>query len=255
MHKTEGEHVLAWNALRTFGPLLRFDPHHVPLAEDPERGVWYGASTPDAALAEAFQVDRTIDRRLKRPLPDRLVVHPSAHRPRRRRRQSRSVGDARRRHLRYVHRSPHRHPGVGTTRRRGPSHPRRPAVQQPIRRRTMPGTVRARGASDARPAETLTATDPPRPGDPHRRRGKAIRLCRRVSGSSTTNRWLNRRPGSLSCTGRAEQHLANHLGPSARPGHASQSGRQLGRGHGDTSRQNRQPGAPESACHGIAGGC
>lgn len=63
VHKTDGEHVLAWNAMRTFGPLLRFDPHHQPQGEDPDgRGVWYGASTPDAALAEAFQVDRTIDR-------------------------------------------------------------------------------------------------------------------------------------------------------------------------------------------------
>ena len=62
VHKTDGMHVLAWNAFRTFGPLLRFDPHHLPRGEDPSRGVWYGASTPDAALAEAFQVDRTIDR-------------------------------------------------------------------------------------------------------------------------------------------------------------------------------------------------
>ncbi|MGE2834696.1 RES family NAD+ phosphorylase [Mycobacterium sp. SMC-4] len=67
VHRTEGEHVLAWNALRTFGPLLRFDPHRLPGGEDPDRGVWYGASTPDAALAEAFQVDRTIDRARNRP--------------------------------------------------------------------------------------------------------------------------------------------------------------------------------------------
>ena len=26
-HRTEGAHVIAWNAFRTFGPLLRFDPH------------------------------------------------------------------------------------------------------------------------------------------------------------------------------------------------------------------------------------
>jgi hypothetical protein len=43
VHRTQGDHVLAWNALRTF------------------------AATPDAALAEAFQVDRTIDRELGRP--------------------------------------------------------------------------------------------------------------------------------------------------------------------------------------------
>lgn len=67
VHKIAGEHVLAWNALRTFGPLLRFDPHHLPQGKDPGRGVWYGASTPDAALAEAFQVDRTIDRGGNRP--------------------------------------------------------------------------------------------------------------------------------------------------------------------------------------------
>ena len=67
VHKTDGDHVLAWNALRTFGPLLRFDPHHLPRGEDPGRGVWYGASTPDAALAEAFQIDRTIDRARYRP--------------------------------------------------------------------------------------------------------------------------------------------------------------------------------------------
>lgn len=32
VHRTEGEHVLAWNALRTFGPLLRFDPNLCPAA-------------------------------------------------------------------------------------------------------------------------------------------------------------------------------------------------------------------------------
>lgn len=67
VHKTDGDHVLAWNALRTFGPRLRFDPHHLPAAEDPSRGVWYGASTPETALAEAFQVDRTIDREHNHP--------------------------------------------------------------------------------------------------------------------------------------------------------------------------------------------
>jgi hypothetical protein len=67
VHKTDGDHVLAWNALRTFGPMLRFDPHQLPRGDDPDRGVWYGASTPDAALAEAFQIDRTIDRHRNRP--------------------------------------------------------------------------------------------------------------------------------------------------------------------------------------------
>ncbi|WP_237160481.1 RES family NAD+ phosphorylase [Mycolicibacter engbaekii] len=67
VHETEGDRVLAWNALRTYGPLLRFDPHQPPCGEDPGRGVWYGASTPDAALAEAFQFDHTIDRGRNHP--------------------------------------------------------------------------------------------------------------------------------------------------------------------------------------------
>ncbi|PQP43426.1 RES family NAD+ phosphorylase [Mycolicibacterium austroafricanum] len=67
VHRTEGEHILPWNALRTFGPVLRFDPHPLPRAEHLQHGVWYGASTPCAALGEAFQVDRTIDRERGRP--------------------------------------------------------------------------------------------------------------------------------------------------------------------------------------------
>lgn len=67
VHRTEGAFVLAWNAFRTFGPLLRFDPHALPGGEDPAHGVWYGASSPDVALGEAFQVDRTIDRERDRP--------------------------------------------------------------------------------------------------------------------------------------------------------------------------------------------
>jgi RES domain len=67
VHRTEGAHVQAWNAFRRFGPVLRFDPHPPPRSEHPDRAVWYGAPTPGAALAEAFQVDRTIDRRSGRP--------------------------------------------------------------------------------------------------------------------------------------------------------------------------------------------
>lgn len=66
-HKTEGSHVVAWNALRTFGPVLRFDPHPLPRGDHPDHAVWYGASTPDAALGEAYQVDRAIDRTHSRP--------------------------------------------------------------------------------------------------------------------------------------------------------------------------------------------
>lgn len=66
-HKAEGSHVVAWNALRTFGPVLRFDPHPLPMGDYLSHGVWYGASTPGAALGEAYQVDRTIDRTHGRP--------------------------------------------------------------------------------------------------------------------------------------------------------------------------------------------
>ena len=67
VHRTEGGHVLAWDAFRHFGPVLRFDPHPPPRSHYPDGAVWYGASTPGTALAEAFQVDRTIDRRNGRP--------------------------------------------------------------------------------------------------------------------------------------------------------------------------------------------
>jgi hypothetical protein len=67
VHRTEGVHVLAWNEFRRYGPVLRFDPHPPPPAEHPDVAVWYGASTPTTALAEAFQVERTIDRRRGRP--------------------------------------------------------------------------------------------------------------------------------------------------------------------------------------------
>jgi hypothetical protein len=67
IHRTEGAHVLAWNTFRHFGPVLRFDPHPPPRSDYPDKAVWYGASTPETALAEAFQVDRTIDRRKGRP--------------------------------------------------------------------------------------------------------------------------------------------------------------------------------------------
>jgi hypothetical protein len=62
VHRTDCEYVLAWNGFRTFGPLLRFDPHPEPKGDYPERAVWYGGSSPGAALAEAFQAGRTIDR-------------------------------------------------------------------------------------------------------------------------------------------------------------------------------------------------
>lgn len=62
IHRTQGDHVLGWSAFRTYGPVLRFDPHPPPKGEHPSSGIWYAAASPLGALAEAFQGDRTIDR-------------------------------------------------------------------------------------------------------------------------------------------------------------------------------------------------
>ncbi|CAJ1511001.1 RES family NAD+ phosphorylase [[Mycobacterium] burgundiense] len=62
VHRTVGDHVLAWNAFREHGPHLRFDPHPSPPRHHDGVGVWYGASGPTPALAEAFQTHRTVDR-------------------------------------------------------------------------------------------------------------------------------------------------------------------------------------------------
>jgi hypothetical protein len=62
VHRTTGDNVLAWNAFREHGPHLRFDPHPPPARQHGGIGVWCGASGPTAALAEAFQAERTIDR-------------------------------------------------------------------------------------------------------------------------------------------------------------------------------------------------
>nr|WP_072691577.1 RES family NAD+ phosphorylase [Rhodococcus marinonascens] len=62
VHRTTGGHVLPWNGMRTFGPILRFDHHPLPRAEHLTYGIWYGASGPRGALAEAFQSARVIDR-------------------------------------------------------------------------------------------------------------------------------------------------------------------------------------------------
>ncbi|ANS28804.1 hypothetical protein R1CP_20620 [Rhodococcus opacus] len=62
VHRTTSSHALAWNELRTYGPLLRFDPHPLPRGDHPGHGVWCGATDVHGALAEAFQATRTIDR-------------------------------------------------------------------------------------------------------------------------------------------------------------------------------------------------
>lgn len=62
VHRTTGTHVLGWNVFREHGPHLRFDPHPPPARDHDGIGVWYAATEPLSALAEAFQADRTIDR-------------------------------------------------------------------------------------------------------------------------------------------------------------------------------------------------
>lgn len=62
VHRTVGEHVLAWNRLRSYGPLatMRWDPHPQPLA-DHETGVLYAATDLATSLAEVFQTTRLVD--------------------------------------------------------------------------------------------------------------------------------------------------------------------------------------------------
>jgi len=79
VHRTEGDLVLAWNEFRHYGPVLRFDPHPEPAREHADCAVWYEAGTLDAALAEAFQGDRTIDRVRDRPYLTGLAFTRTLH--------------------------------------------------------------------------------------------------------------------------------------------------------------------------------
>ena len=56
---------MSWNTFRTYGPVAngRFDHHLLPPGDQPGRGILYGAlRDAAAAIAEAFQDTRTIDR-------------------------------------------------------------------------------------------------------------------------------------------------------------------------------------------------
>lgn len=70
VHRTAGAHALAWNALRTYGPLpsLRFDPHPEPVADHDGIGVAYVATDLATALAESFQLTRVVDTRSGAPV-------------------------------------------------------------------------------------------------------------------------------------------------------------------------------------------
>lgn len=62
VHRTSGEHVVAWDRLRYWGPVAtaRFDPHEPP-SRDQDRGVSYAALSVPTALAEVFQQTRVIN--------------------------------------------------------------------------------------------------------------------------------------------------------------------------------------------------
>lgn len=64
VHRTSGEHIVAWNALRYWGPAsaARFDPQPPPPSIS-ERGVSYAATDIPTALAEVFQQTRVINTR------------------------------------------------------------------------------------------------------------------------------------------------------------------------------------------------
>jgi hypothetical protein len=69
VHRTEGEHVLPWNKLRTYGPLpsMRWDPHRGPQPIAAAEGVLYAAADVATSLAEVYQTTRVIDTRAGAP--------------------------------------------------------------------------------------------------------------------------------------------------------------------------------------------
>jgi hypothetical protein len=69
VYRAGGEHPSLWNELRRFGPTAsgRFDHQEPPPHDDATRGILYAARDATAALAEAFQHTRTIDRRRREP--------------------------------------------------------------------------------------------------------------------------------------------------------------------------------------------
>ena len=65
VHRTQGEYVLPWNSLRTYGPLpsMRWDPHPGPEPIAAAEGVLYAAADIATGLAEVYQATRVIDTR------------------------------------------------------------------------------------------------------------------------------------------------------------------------------------------------
>jgi RES domain len=69
IHRTEGEHLLPWNKLRTNGPLpsMRWDPQPGPEPISRAEGVLYAAADVATSLAEIYQTTRVIDTRAGAP--------------------------------------------------------------------------------------------------------------------------------------------------------------------------------------------
>ncbi|HEV2006987.1 MAG TPA: RES family NAD+ phosphorylase [Candidatus Limnocylindrales bacterium] len=69
VYRAGGDHPNRWNELRHYGPTAagRFDHQEPPPHDDTARAIVYVARDATAALAEAFQDTRTIDRRRQEP--------------------------------------------------------------------------------------------------------------------------------------------------------------------------------------------
>ncbi len=128
-------HVLAWNALREFGPNLRSDQQPLPWAEHSGYGVGYGASSPGGAPAEAFRSAR--DRSPPRwPVSDRRSLHPRPAVARRVRHRGRGLGHpgGRRQPCSLFGAAP-TVPAVGTHPPSRPHRSRRDRLSRSVRRR------------------------------------------------------------------------------------------------------------------------
>lgn len=68
VHVTDTRHVVAWDALRHYGPVAsgRFDPHEAPPREQGE-GIGYLAFAVPTVLAEVYQATRVINPRRGAP--------------------------------------------------------------------------------------------------------------------------------------------------------------------------------------------
>jgi len=64
VYRAGGRHPATWSTFRRYGPVAngRFDHQEPPPHDDPERGMLYGSLDAPAAIAEAFQDGRLIDR-------------------------------------------------------------------------------------------------------------------------------------------------------------------------------------------------